>query len=744
MKPTPHAPSRSAAEPKWHPTDYLRILYRRRWVAIPGFLLVLVSGALSSVRTVPVFEARTQLLIEKESRRATSIDTVLQDRDSYYDDDFYPTQHKLIQSRSLALRTVEALDRAGVKERMPDASGISLSPGDLVRAVRRGVSSLLSREETGNTIARRPADETAAQAGRVEGFLGSLQVVPVRSSRLVDLKFRSPDAAYAARAVNQLAEEYKRQSLELRSLASDEANSFLSQRLEEQRRKVEESEKRLQAFREDRNAISVDNRQNIVFQRLSDLNAQVTRARTTRLEKEGIYTTLRDMQARGAALDSFPSIMSNTFIQGLKNDVVQLEREQAQLVAAGFGSSYPGMLAVAGKLETSRARLKSEIDKVVESVRADFLSAQAAETELTKALEAQKHESLGVDRKALEYATIERETAGDRQLYDTLMQRANETGVSRQFTGSNIQVVDRAEMPQFAVLPDVRRDLLFATLGGLFLALALAIGVEFFDNRIKSPEEIKMHLGLPCLGMVPMIAGKEHSGETPLLSADSPPAFSEAIRSVRTAVLFSSAEEGARSLVVTSAGPHEGKTLISSSLAVALAQTGQRTILIDADMRRPRVHEVLGRSQEPGLSNVLVGESALGDAVRLTSVDNLSVLAAGHIPPNPAELLGSKKFDELIASLKTRFDWVVVDAPPVMPVTDASVLAHSASGVLFVVGAEMTPRQTAAAAVEQLRSSGAKFVGVVLNRVNVHRHSYYYSPYYKKEYAKYYQRTNQA
>lgn len=593
-------------------------------------------------------------------------------------------------------------------------------------------------------IARRPADETAAQAGRVEGFLGSLQVVPVRSSRLVDLKFRSPDAAYAARAVNQLAEEYKRQSLELRSLASDEANSFLSQRLEEQRRKVEESEKRLQAFREDRNAISVDNRQNIVFQRLSDLNAQVTRARTTRLEKEGIYTTLRDMQARGAALDSFPSIMSNTFIQGLKNDVVQLEREQAQLVAAGFGSSYPGMLAVAGKLETSRARLKSEIDKVVESVRADFLSAQAAETELTKALEAQKHESLGVDRKALEYATIERETAGDRQLYDTLMQRANETGVSRQFTGSNIQVVDRAEMPQFAVLPDVRRDLLFATLGGLFLALALAIGVEFFDNRIKSPEEIKMHLGLPCLGMVPMIAGKEHSGETPLLSADSPPAFSEAIRSVRTAVLFSSAEEGARSLVVTSAGPHEGKTLISSSLAVALAQTGQRTILIDADMRRPRVHEVLGRSQEPGLSNVLVGESALGDAVRLTSVDNLSVLAAGHIPPNPAELLGSKKFDELIASLKTRFDWVVVDAPPVMPVTDASVLAHSASGVLFVVGAEMTPRQTAAAAVEQLRSSGAKFVGVVLNRVNVHRHSYYYSPYYKKEYAKYYQRTNQA
>jgi capsular exopolysaccharide synthesis family protein len=226
-----------------------------------------------------------------------------------------------------------------------------------------------------------------------------------------------------------------------------------------------------------------------------------------------------------------------------------------------------------------------------------------------------------------------------------------------------------------------------------------------------------------------------------MLQDNVPPAFAEAIRAVRTAVLFSSADEGSRSLVITSTGPHEGKTLVSSSLAITLAQAGQKTLVIDADMRRPRMHEALDRPQEPGLSNVLVGDTKLADATRATAVPNLTLLAAGHIPPNPAELLGSKKYAELLAELRRRYDWIVIDAPPVMPVTDAALVAHRAQGVLFVVGSEMTPRQNAAAAVDQLKNANARFVGVVLNRVHIQRHSYYYSPYYRKEYGKYYQRS---
>jgi capsular exopolysaccharide synthesis family protein len=326
-----------------------------------------------------------------------------------------------------------------------------------------------------------------------------------------------------------------------------------------------------------------------------------------------------------------------------------------------------------------------------------------------------------------------------------LLMRTKETGAASEFQGTNIQVLDRAEVPTYPVLPRTQRDLMVATLGGLLLAFGLVFTFEYFDSRIKTPDEVKAHLGLPFLGMIPTCTGIDRGGEAPLLHSDVPPAFSEAIRSVRTAVLFSSADESARTVVITSTGPHEGKTLVSSSLAITLAQAGQRTVIVDADMRRPRMHEALGRSQEPGLSNVLVGESTLADAARPTTVPNLSLLAAGHIPPNPAELLGSQKYLDLIADLKKRFDWVIIDAPPVMPVTDAAVVAHPAGGVIFVIGSEMTPRQNAAAAIEQLRGANAKFIGAVLNRVNVHRHSYYYSPYYRKEYGKYYQRSpNQA
>jgi capsular exopolysaccharide synthesis family protein len=219
------------------------------------------------------------------------------------------------------------------------------------------------------------------------------------------------------------------------------------------------------------------------------------------------------------------------------------------------------------------------------------------------------------------------------------------------------------------------------------------------------------------------------------------PAFAEAIRAVRTAVIFSSAEAGARAVVVTSTGPGEGKTVISSSLAIALAQAGQRTLVVDADLRRPRLHEALGRSAEPGLSNVLIGDVPLSDALRATRVANLTMLSAGHLPPNPAELLGSPRYLALFEEMKRRFDWIVLDAPPVMPVTDAAIVARPAGGVVFVIGSEMTPRQSAVTALEHLRAANAKFVGAVLNRVNIQRHAYYYAPYYRKDYAKYYQRS---
>jgi capsular exopolysaccharide synthesis family protein len=586
--------------------------------------------------------------------------------------------------------------------------------------------------------------ESAALSAKADRVQGGLIVVPIRNSRLVDLKFQSPDPEFAATAVNTLAEQYIAQSLEFRVAATSQTNAWLNTQLEEQRGLVEDSERRLQEYKEQNNATSVDDKQNIVVQKLNALNDQLVQARIERMNKEVQVNAIQELQAQGQALESFPAVMASPVVQTLRASIVEKESERARL-GTQYGPAYPAMRDLANQIASARRDLENEIDKVVSGIRSEHQTARARETALQQSLDSQQRESLGLDRKMLDYAALEREALSNRQLYENLLARSKETGAAGEYRGSNIQVLDRAVVPTRPVLPRTQRDLMVATLAGLAVAFALAFGFEYFDSRIKVPEEIKMHLNLPFLGMIPAFAGADKSGEAPLLQPDAPPAFSEAIRAVRTAVLFSSAEDGARSVVITSTGPHEGKTVVSSSLAITLAQAGQRTIVIDADMRRPRMHEALGRPQEPGLSNVLVGDAPLDDALRPTSIPNLTFLAAGHIPPNPVELLVSPKYAELVAELKRRFDWVVIDAPPVMPVTDAAVVANNAGGVIFVVGSEMTPRQNAAAAVEQLRGANAKFIGAVLNRVNIQRHSYYYSPYYRKEYGKYYQRSpNQA
>jgi capsular exopolysaccharide synthesis family protein len=735
---TSAAPNRPIASATWHPTEYLRILYKRRWVAIPGVLLVFLGGAVNSWRTTPLYEATTQLMVEKDARRATSIDAVLADREVWYEDSFYLTQTRVLQSRQLAARTVELLDSDGKPEKLPPPERFSLNPLVWASAGMALIKGWVSQESPRPAaVAARPDD----QAGKVDRFLGSLTVVPIRASTLVDLRYRSPDAEYAAKAVNALADEYIKHSLEMRVGATKEMNDWLGDQLVELRDKVDQSERALQEFKERNRTVSVDEKQNIVVANLNALNSQWTEARIARFDKESRYQQLMDLRRRNEPLDSFPTIMASEAVQRLKTQLAKLETQRNDFLRQEFGENYGPLRAVTAEVDATRKLLNAEIEKVADVVRSDFDAAKAREDATFQALEQQKNQSIGLDRQAIGYAQLQREADSNRQLYENMLLRTKESTISNEFKGSNIRIVDRAEIPRGPVLPNTRRDLMVAALGGVAVGLLLAFGVEYFDSRIKSPDEIKAHLGVPFLGIIPVAPGSEQAQEAPLLSEQVAPAFAEAIRAVRTAVIFSSADAGPRSLVVTSTGPAEGKTVVSSSLAITLASTGQRTLVVDADLRRPRLHDALGRSQEPGLSNVLIGDVPVNDAIRATTVKNLSLLSAGHIPPNPAELLGSPRYLALFDELKTRFDWIIIDAPPVMPVTDAAIVARPAGGVLFVIGSEMTPRQSAQTAIDHLRAAQAKFVGAVLNKVNVHRHAYYYAPYYRKDYAKYYQRS---
>jgi capsular exopolysaccharide synthesis family protein len=716
-----------------HLLDYVRVLYKRRWIALTVFAVVVAVVSVYTYSAVATYTSRAEILIEKEDPNVVTFkDPFEQNRMS---DDYYQTQYKILRSRALARRTIEML-KLSEDPRLNPVPNQGLSLGRVIRAPMRMVSGWFSGRETAADMAA-SADETRMQARLIDRVLGGLAIVPVPRSRLVDITFTSADPTLPAVIANGIARAYIEQNLEYKFLSSKEATDWLAARLAEQREEVDASEQALQRYREENGAIALDGSQNIVVQKLADLNAAVTRAKTDRIEREAVYRQIQAIEHDRAALDTFPAILSNAFIQQLKTDLSSRQRELAEQ-SEKLGDKHPTIIALRSSIELAERKLQAEVNKVVQSVRNEFLAAQAEENSLTEALNQQKGEALSMNRRGIEYAVLSREAASNRQIFDVLMQRTKETGISGELKTSNIRIVDAAEPPRGPSSPNRRRNMLVGIFAGFTLALAVAFFFEYIDNRMKSPEEVKQHLGLPFLGMIPALF--EKGLQNPLMTGGVPTNFAEAFRAMRTNLVFSSAEEGSRSIVITSTGPGEGKTAVATNTAVALAQAGQRVLLIDADMRKPRVHEVFEKAQEPGLSNLLVGNAKSSESLHKTHVPGLWVMPAGQHPPNPAELLASKRFRDFVASLGQHFDWVIIDTPPVMAVTDASVVAHVTTGVIFVVGAEMTSRYAAQRAVEQLRHSRANIVGAVLNRVDLQHNAYYYSHYYRHEYATYYQK----
>jgi len=714
-----------------HLSDYFRVLYKRRWPMLTVWLLVLAGTCVYTFTATPIFGARVQILIEKEATNVVSFKQAVEQ--NQVTDDYYQTQYRLLQSRALARRTLDTL-QLWHNPQFAAGAASPLSPRGLL-------TGLVSRFQPDSKPSQPPSpDETKAQAKAIDAFLGAVTVSPIRNSRLVDVIFESPDPALSAIVANGIAKAYIEESLEFKFLSSKEASDWLAERLGEQRSKVEKSEQALQRYREaTTDAVSLEERQNIVVQKLADLNAAVTRAKTDRVEKEAAYSQIRAVQNNYAALDNFPAVLSNTFIQQQKAELADLQRQQAQL-SEKLGSNHPEMLKIGLAIRNAENKIQAEMNKIVQGVYNDYQRSIAQENSLKQLLEQQKKEALDLNRRGIEYGVLTRDAMSNRQIFDSLLQRTKETSISGELKTSNIRIVDAAEPPRRPLRPSTSVNLLFGASAGLLLAVGLAFFFEYIDNRIKSPEEMSRFLGLPFLGMIPALF---EGGVVPLISnRDLNPTFSESFRSLRTNVAFSSADEGLRSIVVTSTMPNEGKTVVATNLATALAQTGLRVLLIDADMRKGRVNAVFDKPRQPGLSDFLVGRAKVSQSVRTTNVPGLWVMPAGTVPPNPSELLGSNRFADFVASLGQHFDWAIFDTPPIMPVTDSAVVAHMMSGVVFVVGADMTNRYAAQRAVEQLTRGKARFLGAVLNRADLKHHSYYYSRYYRREYAEYYQTSD--
>jgi capsular exopolysaccharide synthesis family protein len=777
--------------------DYLRIIYRHRWKAIAALLIVSVPVGLYGFLQQPAYEARVRLVLDPEPSVPVAFEDASRRQGLGPDT---RTQEEVLRSREVVYRTIAALrlwerpEAAALTapstfSRMKQWVGLEPASANAAPAPRAAVASPatpnaaalptgagptaaglspvgLSAAGTAAGTATpgltpdAPAPSAAAASAtaaalvastaafsstspvdpRAEALIGLLtQRITVNAiplSRLVDVIVEAPDPKLAADFANELAQQFIKQDIEARVLASRQSSAWLEARLDEQRRKVEADDLALQQYKEQQDALSVEDRQNIVVQRLSDLNTAATKARTDRLEKEGTYRQIEQAQTNPAALDNVPAIAVNATIQQYRTQLGDLQRQQLEL-GQRYGDKHPEMQKIKISIDNTQQRLAAEVAKAADVIKNEYLASVAHESGLARALDMQKGDALRLNRQGLEYGRLQRDADSSRQIYNALLQQARQGDISGEFKQSSVRVIDQARPPFTPVRPQRVKLGALAVATGLFAALGLAFGWEFMDPRIKTPAQIQDYLQLPFVGLVP--ATKLTEGQDrPQFSQGPPSPFADALRRIRSNLRLSAPGPGPHVLLVTSSAPREGKTTVCVGLSHCFAAAGPRVLLIDADLRRPSVHRTIHVKSRRGLTEYLAGKAELNDVIQQTTFENLSVIPCGSVPENPSELLGLPRMAALLDSVRDRYDWILIDTAPVLSAPDAAQLARLASGILFVVGAEMTSRDEVQRAEQELMRARVPFAGSVLNRAQVEKHGYYYAPYYNKAYESYY------
>jgi succinoglycan biosynthesis transport protein ExoP len=714
--------------PEIHLRDYLKIVQKRLWLSIAFFVIVVTLTALSVSRQVPIYQATSRLQIDRERPKVLQFQEVVE-ADNTYGDEYYQTQYELLRSRSLALEVIGKLNLAS----NPFFGGSAIR----AQSIAGSLAALARRSDEGRPSADASLPpQDAATTRIISQFLGSIQISPLRNTRLVDIRAVSINPKLATDMANALAVAFIERNQRIRRTTTREATDWLSTEVEDARAKVEAAEQALQKYKEKSDIVAPQDRENMVVQKLDELNSILTKAKTDRIGLEIRYQQMLKVANTPELFDTLPEVLANPIVQDLKRQANQLQLELSQLSKA-YTPKHPRIIALTSQIEAMQKKIKSEIVNVTKSIRNEYDVARAKEQSLQQAVDQQKREVQGLSQKSIQYSVYLRDVENARRMYDILLNRAKETGLSEGLQTDNIRIVDRAEIPLSPIGPRKVRSLLLAVLVGLAGGIGLAFFFEYIDDSIKDPDDLEHYVQLPFLAAVGIIKPKNKTHSKDFIADQEPKSpFAEAYRSARTSIIFSSPDSQPVIIMVTSAGPGEGKTTTALNLAITFAHSGNRTVVIDADLRKPRVHGVFKLANTFGLTNLLAESTDLPKAIHGTQVKNLDVMPSGPIPPNPSELLGSHRMRKLLDALRRRYDRIIIDCPPVITVTDASILATSADGVVVVVKAGKTTRQILRRTKKKLEEVRARIFGVVLNELNIQKSRYYY--YYPNYYQAYY------
>jgi capsular exopolysaccharide synthesis family protein len=714
--------------------NYLQVMMKRRWSIISVFTIIFVIVFMYTLTATPIYQSTIRLVIEKENPNVVSIQEVMSVDASTTD--YYITQYKIIESRTIAREVIRRLNLKDSEEFNPKPRKTFLSTikqriKDIKVSIQTTLQSIL---RTGNQDKQLEIENSDAQL--VSAFLNRITVTPVRNSRLVDLHFTARDPGLAALAVNTLADVYIEKKLETKLKAVKNAVLWLHERVDEERKKVETAERKLLEYKEKKGIFTdfSSDVEKITAQKLAKLNAQVIDAEAHRVEAETRYKQALALKKNPDMLDSIPEVLSNDLIREIKQMEVNLFKRISEL-SKKYGKNHPKMIAVQSEIDSLNNRKHKEIQRVINSLRNEYQVALAKEKTLLQALSKQKKQSMELNQKSIQYGVLQREAESARHMYELLIKRFKETSLTEDMKTGNVRIVDPAEISKYPIRPRKKLNIFLGIISGLFMGIAVAFTFEFLDNTLKNPEDIRNYLNIPYLGPVPSFEIDREDIDNPeLITQYSPKSTaSESYRGIRTSLLFSSADKSPKIILVTSAGPSEGKTLTSTNLAITMAQAGSRVVIVDCDMRKPKVHKMFGLSRDKGMSSVLVSnelENVLQDVTIHSDIPNLDVIPCGPIPPNPSEIIGSQKMNRIMEKLQEQYDRIIVDSPPITAVTDSTVLAKFVDGVMLVVHAGVTPRQVVKTGLEQIQGVDANVLGAVLNDVDTGKESYYYYQYY--------------
>lgn len=710
-------------EEEVHLRDYWRVILRRRWTIITFFLVVVTTVTLASFLMSPLYKAKVNIQIDKESPN------ILYFKDVYAverpEQDYYQTQYKILQSRSLAKKVIKSLNLDKNLEFTGDQTTT------LLILIKNWFKDLFS------TTQKDKEKEEGIKPGLIDSFLSRLEITPVRGSRLVTVSYSTHESELSAKIANTIAKSFIDFNLESKIDATQQARDWLEKQLESLKARVEVSEERLNKYASENEIIGIDEKQNIVTQRLADLSSALNQATVERINKEALYK-----ESGGKDIDSIPAVINNTLIQKLTNDYTTLEVEYFQLSKL-YKPEYPKMVRLKEQLDRLKTSIDKEKRKIINSIKSDYEASLKRENYLKAALNKQKAETLSLNQRSIQYNILKREVDTNKELYNGLLQRLKETGVSSGISMSNILILDKAEVPQVPDKPKKKLNILLSVIIGLFGGIGLAFFMEYLDNTVKTYEDIERFVRLPFLGIVPLLPavskGNPRSATTREIAKvnESSPQIAEAYRTIRTSILYATPGMNPKVIVLTSVKVGEGKTTTAINIAHTFIQTGGKVLLIDADMRKAMLCKLLNLDNSKGLSDYLSGQNEVGTILKKTSVANLSAITSGPLPPNPLELIGSRKMTDLIDQMKTLYDYIIIDSPPIFGISDGVVLSTIADGVILVIRAGETPREAVQRAKKILSDVDAKVLGVVLNGINLESpdYSYYYHYYYNYYYS---------